>query len=73
MTETALLHTIWFIFGEIADKIVADESASSSFSPYINLESGAEGLSLSQHLQLTGKKINAQEAEPAHGHQGRQS
>lgn len=38
--------------------------------PYINIESGAEGLSFNQHLQTIFKEINAQEPELTHSHQG---
>lgn len=62
----------WYLFGEIADKIVCwplffynSNTPISQKSSYINLESGAEGLSLNQHLQPILKGINALESEPA--------
>lgn len=38
--------------------------------PYINIESGAEGLSFNEHLQTIFKEINAQKPELTHSHQG---
>lgn len=77
VTETAL-HIIGYLFGKIAIRLFADDlifyisNAPILYKifPYINIESGAEGLSFNQHLQTILKEINAQEPELTHSHQG---